>query len=140
MRTKKIAAKLNPREHAVCEYLFRIFDKLGISSLVEAVLNVERGMNLLTVRERDVVRPVRIAGLERLGVQHVISRTRCGRRQKEKTANSASVGTGLAGDGLFLFQLQSAVSFVLFEKGTQFRASVEETNPLFVIQSDRKAA
>ena len=38
MRNQEIAVKLNLREHTVRNYLFRIFEKLGISSRVELVL------------------------------------------------------------------------------------------------------
>ncbi len=38
MKNKEVAADLNVSEHTVRNYLFRIFDKLGISSRVELVL------------------------------------------------------------------------------------------------------
>lgn len=44
MRNQEIAAKLNLREHTVRNYLFRIFDKLGISNRVELVLYAVSGL------------------------------------------------------------------------------------------------
>jgi DNA-binding NarL/FixJ family response regulator len=44
MRNQDIAVKLNLSEHTVRNYLFRIFDKLGISSRVELVLYAFSGM------------------------------------------------------------------------------------------------
>jgi DNA-binding CsgD family transcriptional regulator len=43
MRNQEISVKLNLREHTVRNYLFRIFDKLGISSRVELVLYAVSG-------------------------------------------------------------------------------------------------
>jgi len=43
MRNQEISEKLNLREHTVRNYLFRIFDKLGISSRVELVLYAVSG-------------------------------------------------------------------------------------------------
>jgi len=39
MRNQEISVKLNLSEHTVRNYLFRIFDKLGISNRVELVLS-----------------------------------------------------------------------------------------------------
>ncbi len=44
MRNQEVSAKLNLREHTVRNYLFRIFDKLGISSRVELVLYAASGL------------------------------------------------------------------------------------------------
>jgi DNA-binding NarL/FixJ family response regulator len=44
MRNQEIAVKLNVTEHTVRNYMFRIFDKLGISSRVELVLYAFSGM------------------------------------------------------------------------------------------------
>ena len=44
MRNQEIATNLNLREHTVRNYLFRIFDKLGISSRVELVLYAVSGL------------------------------------------------------------------------------------------------
>jgi DNA-binding NarL/FixJ family response regulator len=44
MRNQEIAAKLNVSEHTVRNYMFRIFDKLGISSRVELVLYAFSGV------------------------------------------------------------------------------------------------
>jgi two-component system nitrate/nitrite response regulator NarL len=38
LSNREIAQRLNLREHTVKNYLFRIFDKLGVSSRVEVVL------------------------------------------------------------------------------------------------------
>ena len=38
LRNREIAQRLTLREHTVKNYLFRIFDKLGVSSRVEVVL------------------------------------------------------------------------------------------------------
>ena len=43
MRNLEIAAKLNVGEHTVRNYMFRIFDKLGVSSRVELVLYAVSG-------------------------------------------------------------------------------------------------
>jgi DNA-binding NarL/FixJ family response regulator len=44
MRNQEISVKLNLSEHTVRNYLFRIFDKLGISSRVELVLYAFSGV------------------------------------------------------------------------------------------------
>ncbi|MFZ0911501.1 MAG: response regulator transcription factor [Candidatus Acidiferrales bacterium] len=44
MRNQEVSARLNLREHTVRNYLFRIFDKLGISSRVELVLYAASGL------------------------------------------------------------------------------------------------
>ena len=44
MRNQEISVRLNLREHTVRNYLFRIFDKLGISSRTELVLYVISGV------------------------------------------------------------------------------------------------
>jgi DNA-binding NarL/FixJ family response regulator len=44
MRNQEIAMKLNVSEHTVRNYMFRIFDKLGISSRVELVLYAFSGV------------------------------------------------------------------------------------------------
>ena len=44
MRNQEISTKLDLREHTVRNYLFRIFDKLGISSHVEVVLYAVRAL------------------------------------------------------------------------------------------------
>ena len=41
---------------------------------------------------------------------------------------------------LFLFELQLASRLVFIEKRAQLRSSVEQSNPLLVIESDREAA
>src|SRR5579864_5317895 len=41
---------------------------------------------------------------------------------------------------LFLFELELAGRLVFIEKGAELRSSVEQSNPLLVIERDRKAA
>jgi DNA-binding NarL/FixJ family response regulator len=48
MRNQEISVKLNLSEHTVRNYLFRIFDKLGISSRVELVLYAFSGVEGIT--------------------------------------------------------------------------------------------
>jgi two-component system nitrate/nitrite response regulator NarL len=48
MRNQEIAVKLNVTEHTVRNYMFRIFDKLGISSRVELVLYAFSGMEAMS--------------------------------------------------------------------------------------------
>jgi DNA-binding NarL/FixJ family response regulator len=50
MRNQEISVKLNLREHTVRNYLFRIFEKLGISSRVELALYATSGFEQSTVR------------------------------------------------------------------------------------------
>lgn len=52
MRNQEISAKLKLREHTVRNYLFRIFDKLGISNRVELVLYAVSGIDQADVTVR----------------------------------------------------------------------------------------
>ena len=51
MRNQEIADRLNVTEHTVRNYMFRIFDKLGISSRVELVLYAFSGAEGVAMRE-----------------------------------------------------------------------------------------
>ena len=53
MRNQEISVKLNVSEHTVRNYLFRIFDKLGISSRVELVLYAFSGVEGISVPSRS---------------------------------------------------------------------------------------
>lgn len=44
MRTQRTSAKLNLREHSARNYLFRVFDELGITSRGELVLYAVSGL------------------------------------------------------------------------------------------------
>src|SRR5439155_4246730 len=50
LSNREIASRLTLREHTVKNYLFRIFDKLGVSSRVEVVLYALSG-------RKDIARP-----------------------------------------------------------------------------------
>ena len=47
MKNREIAERLNVSEHSIRNYLYRIFDKLGVSSRVELILYAfnQRGQN-----------------------------------------------------------------------------------------------
>jgi two-component system nitrate/nitrite response regulator NarL len=53
MRNQEISVRLNVSEHTVRNYLFRIFDKLGISSRVELVLYAFSGVEGISVPSRS---------------------------------------------------------------------------------------
>jgi len=53
MRNQEISARLNVSEHTVRNYLFRIFDKLGISSRVELVLYAFSGVEGISAPSRS---------------------------------------------------------------------------------------
>jgi DNA-binding NarL/FixJ family response regulator len=53
MRNQEISVRLNVSEHTVRNYLFRIFDKLGISSRVELVLYAFSGVEGISAPSRS---------------------------------------------------------------------------------------
>jgi DNA-binding NarL/FixJ family response regulator len=52
LTNREISARLNLSENTVRNYLFRIFDKLGISSRVELVLRTFEPAQVVSQRER----------------------------------------------------------------------------------------
>ena len=60
---REIAAQLNLSQHTVKNYLFRIFDKIGVSSRVELVLCALTSpmADPIALRENDRSHPVTVA-------------------------------------------------------------------------------
>jgi two-component system nitrate/nitrite response regulator NarL len=54
LRNQEISARLGLREHTVRNYLFKIFEKLGISSRVELVLYAFSGVEQTTTQEASL--------------------------------------------------------------------------------------
>jgi DNA-binding NarL/FixJ family response regulator len=63
MSNREIAAQLNLSQHTVKNYLFRVFDKIGVSSRVELVLCALTSplANPIALRESDRSHPVTVA-------------------------------------------------------------------------------